>query len=94
MNNELGKYLCIFLTFIIIITVIFTVFFSNNLESVTAANYRFVKILDDGQYEIILDTNTRVMYLQSTKGVGYQGYGGLTVLVDSEGHPLLYKGEI
>ena len=31
------------------------------------------------------------MYLQSTRGIYNQGYGGLTVMVDAEGKPLLWK---
>lgn len=54
---------------------------------------RFKKILDEGTYEMICDTKTKVLYLQSTIGGGYQGYGGLTLLVDADGKPLLYEGE-
>lgn len=94
MKHELSIYFCAFLTFVIVIASIFIVFSNKDSEGVVAANYRFVKVLDEGQYEIILDTNTRVMYLQSSKGTGYQGYGGLTILVDAEGNPLLYKGDL
>jgi hypothetical protein len=52
---------------------------------------RFVEVLDEGSFEIIVDKNTKVMYLQSTKGEPYRGYGGLTVMVDAEGKPLLWK---
>ena len=94
MKHELRIYLCAFLTFVVVIVSIFIVFSNKDSEGVVAANYRFVKLLDEGQYEVIMDTNTRVMYLQSLKGCGKQGYGGLTVLIDSEGKPLLYKGDL
>lgn len=56
-----------------------------------ASNDRIIKILDEGSFEIYVDKKTRVMYLQSNKGCGYQGYGGLTVMLNAEGKPLLYE---
>lgn len=54
---------------------------------------RFERVIDEGQYEVVCDTKTKVLYLQSCVGTGYQGYGGLTVLLDADGKPLLYEGE-
>lgn len=52
---------------------------------------RFVKVLEDGGFisssEIWVDTQTGVQYLYHASG----NSGGLTVLVDSEGKPLLYR---
>ena len=52
---------------------------------------RFVKVLDESGIitcnEIWADTQTGVQYLYHTSG----NSGGLTVLVDSEGKPLLYR---
>ena len=52
---------------------------------------RFVKVLEDGGFisssEIWVDTQTGVQYLYHASGYS----GGLTVLVDSEGKPLLYR---
>ena len=42
-----------------------------------------------GYRQIIVDKETGVMYL--FVGIGYRG--GLTVMVDSEGNPLIYNGE-
>ena len=39
---------------------------------------------------VVVDTETRVMYLFVKSGYG----GGLTVMVDAEGNPLLYEGEL
>lgn len=39
------------------------------------------------QTKIIVDTQTGVQYLYA----GYKSFGGLTVLVDGEGKPLLYR---
>lgn len=52
---------------------------------------RFVKVLEDSGFisssEIWVDTQTGVQYLYHASG----NSGGLTVLVDSEGKPLLYR---
>ena len=54
-------------------------------------NDRFVKVLDESGIitcnEIWADTQTGVQYLYHASG----NSGGLTVLVDSEGKPLLYR---
>lgn len=52
---------------------------------------RFVKVLEDSGFisssEIWVDTQTGVQYLYHASG----NSGGLTVLVDAEGKPLLYR---
>ncbi len=52
---------------------------------------RFVKVLEDGGFisssEIWVDTQTGVQYLYHASG----NSGGMTVLVDAEGKPLLYR---
>lgn len=57
-----------------------------------AENERFIQIYNqyskDG-FRIYYDKETKVMYLISTI---YKG-GGITVLVDKDGKPLLYRGE-
>jgi len=53
-----------------------------------AKEKRFQKIHDDGAFsgnEIWVDTKTGVNYLYHTSGYG----GGLTVLVDREGKPII-----
>jgi hypothetical protein len=49
---------------------------------------RLVKITDGpiGWYNIIVDTETKVMYIMSANG-------GVTLMVDADGKPLLYEGE-
>lgn len=58
-----------------------------------AENKRFTKVYNGGKFEIYCDTVTKVLYLQSRIGIGNQGHGGLTVLIDKDGKPLLYEGE-
>ena len=52
---------------------------------------RFVKVLEDSGFissnEVLVDTQTGVQYLYHSAG----NSGGLTVLVDAEGKPLLYR---
>ena len=54
-------------------------------------NERFVKVLDESGIitcsEVWVDTQTGVQYLYHASG----NSGGLTVLVDTEGRPLLYR---
>ncbi|MBQ3724590.1 MAG: xylan 1,4-beta-xylosidase [Oscillospiraceae bacterium] len=55
-----------------------------------ARDKRFTKVYAQGALgglEIFVDTETSVQYLFIQSGYG----GGLTVLVDQEGKPLLYK---
>lgn len=52
---------------------------------------RFIKVAEDGGFfnganEVWVDTQTGVQYLYHCAGQS----GGLTVLVDAEGKPLLY----
>lgn len=50
----------------------------------------FVAISDEYCHEIVYDTRTGVEYSRS--GGSYNG-GTLTLLVDADGNPLIYKGE-
>ena len=54
-------------------------------------NERFVNVLDESGIitcsEVWVDTQTGVQYLYHASG----NSGGLTVLVDAEGRPLLYR---
>lgn len=65
----------------------------NEVITTTELDYRF-KIINDtndgfGYTKIIIDTETGVMYL--FRGEGYRG--GLTVMVDVDGKPLIYEGD-
>lgn len=52
---------------------------------------RFIKVMTDGgllnNNEVWVDTQTGVQYLYHASGYS----GGMTVLVDAEGKPLLYR---
>ncbi len=51
---------------------------------------RFIKVSDEGGFfgssEVLVDTKTGVQYLWHISG----NAGGLTVLVDADGKPLIY----
>lgn len=51
---------------------------------------RFISVYKSDNERILVDKETRVQYLY--RGAGYGG--GMTVLVDSDGKPLLYEGEL
>ena len=66
---------------------------NNKVIKTTELDSRF-KIIKDtndgfGYCDIIVDTETGVMYL--FRGAGYRG--GLTVMVDADGKPLIYEGD-
>ena len=52
---------------------------------------RFIKVMEDSGFissnEVLVDTQTGVQYLYHASGYS----GGMTVLVDAEGKPLLYR---
>lgn len=84
------KFIISIMTTLLIIALSY-IFKDITINKSIANNNRFEKVLDQGNFEIYCDKETRVMYLQSNAGCGYQGYGGLTVMVDEDGKPLLYK---
>lgn len=52
---------------------------------------RFVILEESSIWRVVADRETRVMYAVST---GRRNGGNLTMLVNSDGTPLLYEGEI
>lgn len=52
---------------------------------------RFVILEESGIWRVVADQETRVMYTVST---GYCNDGNFTMLVNSDGTPLLYEGKI
>lgn len=51
---------------------------------------RFVKLSDEGTFEIYVDTATDIQYAVSDSP---GNMGTVTLLVDKNGYPLLWKGE-
>lgn len=52
---------------------------------------RFVIIEQSDLWNVVADQETKVMYAVSA---GSYNYGNFTMLVDSDGTPLLYEGEL
>ena len=59
-------------------------------KTTTVPEDRFVKIQDWGYNFVMYDKETRVQYFAFAD---YNYGGGITVLVDADGKPLLYEGE-
>lgn len=59
---------------------------SNNEN--TYEKYGFITIMRSGDYNIVYQNETKVMYVIST---GYCNAGNFIVLVDENGKPMLYK---
>ena len=82
----------IIISLLIIIGIVLTggllkdVTISNNY----AENERFIKINDEGYFDIIYDVETKVEYAVSQ---GKYNKGTVTLLVDKDGKPLLYGEE-
>jgi hypothetical protein len=74
---------------VLIISLILLFCLAGCTDSVAETEERFKQAYCDYSWEVIYDTKTKVMYLHDNV---YKD-GGLTVLVDSEGKPLLYEGE-
>lgn len=78
----------IIISFLIIISIVIVGCICTDISvvGVEATNgNRFVKIQDWGSNFTFYDNTTKVQY--------YYGNGGITVLVDADGKPLLYEGD-
>lgn len=85
------KIFCLLLILILPICLMFSGC-SDSKEYMPCDN-RFICIYkqsDGFLYRIVVDKDTKVMYLFSKTGYG----AGLTVMLDSNGKPLIYEGEL
>lgn len=46
----------------------------------------------DGCYSILVDKETGVCYLEYESCAGYQGYYGITVMLNADGTPKIWEG--
>ena len=60
-----------------------------NFNTEDENNRRFRKVYSESSNAIYVDSETNVMYFWHTGGYS----GGLTVIVDENGQPLIWKGE-
>lgn len=82
------KYIKIILLSLILLGMIFIL--NGCTVSTSKTESRFVFISDEENFYVCYDKITKVMYAVSD---GYYNLGNITLLVDQEGKPLLYKGE-
>ena len=77
------------LVVIAIILCILLIYFATNVPNSTSTSSRFTKIESAGVkhlFDVVYDNETKVMYTVSPKG-------DFTVIINSDGTPLLYEGE-
>lgn len=90
------KLFCLLLLLVLPVCLLFTGCNSKNAQTsdigkeYVIGDIILVKIAKETEFCVLVDKNTRVMYLYNT--TSYQG--GLTPLLDSDGKPLLYEGEL
>ena len=66
-----------------------------SMKEIIIGDRTFIEIYDEfttnfGEFRILVDKETKVQYLRDS---GYQ-QGGLEVLVDADGKPILYEGSL
>lgn len=84
------KHKCISIIILSLLSIITLIILSGCTVSMGETEKRFVFVSDEGNFDVYYDKITKVMYAVSD---GYYNYGTVTLLVDQEGQPLLYKGE-
>ena len=68
-------------------------------DYVTQENTRFVYVEeytygDNDYFKILVDKETRVMYLYKCERSGQSTRAGLSVMFNADGSPMLYEGEL
>lgn len=90
------KLFCLLLILVLPVCLLFTGCSSKNAQisdvgkEYIIGDITLVKIAKETEFCVFVDKNTRVMYLYNT--TAYQG--GLTAMLDSDGKPLIYEGEL
>lgn len=88
--NIIKEFKVLMLTLILGLILLITIGCTTTSEGSSIKQDRFVQISNEYHFYVIYDKATKVQYAVS-KG-GYNS-GNVTLLVDSEGKPLLYKEE-
>lgn len=84
-EERLGKYLAI-ATGVIIVLVVLLVIVICDGKKVEASNHRMWTLDMGATYEIYVDDLTGIQYLRTSQG-------GVCVMVDAEGKPLIWEDE-
>lgn len=83
------KKIIICLIAIIAIILLGWMFKDTETQNINASTDRFITIQDWGNNKVVYDSETKVEYYIFCAN----GAGGITVLVDENGKPLLYRGK-
>lgn len=75
---------------VVAIVAIAAILFFTGCDVSGSSTRTFIKISSENHFDIIYDADTKVMYSVST---GVYNCGALTMLVNADGTPKLYKGE-
>lgn len=86
--KKMGRNLFIIITIILVILILGI--FSCLVKVEGKIDKRFVYVNGEVYFDIYYDRETKVMYAVST---GQYNKGNVVILVDTDGKPLLYKGE-
>lgn len=85
------KIICFVVAFLLSLVLFCACSGNDNYIRTVSAEERFVTVgYEPNECEVIVDAETRVMYLFVKNGYG----GGLTVMVDADGNPLIYEGDL
>lgn len=84
------KYKYISIIILSLLSIIMLMILSGCTVSMGETEKRFVLVSNEGNFDVYYDKITKVMYAVSCR---YYNLGNVTLLVDQEGKPLLYKGE-
>ena len=84
-EERLGKYLAIAAGVIIVLVVLLTIAICDSKKA-EASNHRLWVLDMHPMYEIYVDDLTGIQYLRTSKG-------GVCVMVDAEGKPLIWEEE-
>ena len=82
------KYIKKIIMILVVIGMLFILTGCTN-NSVAEEEKRFQRISNEGNFYVVYDKKTKVMYSVSNS---YYNFGIMTLLVNSEGKPLLYEG--
>ena len=86
LNNVKSKIIAIMIIVMLVIIGLSFIGCDNTNNSVKASNDMFVTVSEGSLYNVLYDKDTKVMYVNSYRGV-------FAMLVNADGTPKLYEGE-
>ena len=86
LNNVKSKIIAIMIIVMLVIIGLSFIGCDNTNNSVKASNDMFVTVSEGSLYSVLYDKDTKVMYVNSYRGV-------FAMLVNADGTPKLYEGE-